>query len=290
MSAALVIAALAVSACGNGGAPLPSATPQRPELTVIAVGQDFGAGLNRLPLAVLMADGAGVIDRAANLEVTYSLATGGAQRKVDRLVWWAWPVLGGVYVGFAEFDVAGIWELKVTLTEGGRRLSGSAFVEVRQKPAAPAVGDAAPAVATKTGATPEELRLITSASQPDPDLYRVSLSDAVRSGKPTVVTFSTPAFCQTQTCGPQVEVVGRLQDRYGDRANFIHVEVYDNPAEILEKGDLSIARLAPAIAEWKLESEPWTFLIDASGRIFAKFEAFTTEEELDEAVQALLGA
>ena len=152
----------------------------------------------------------------------------------------------------------------------------------------PGVGDSAPTVATKTGSTPEELRQITSDPDPDPDLYRTSLGDAVQSGKPVVVTFSTPAFCATQTCGPQVEVLGRLQDRYGDRAHFIHVEIWDNPREMLDKGDPSVGKLSPAVEAWKLPSEPWTFLVDSSGRIFARFEAFTTEAELAEAINALL--
>ncbi len=97
-----------------------------------------------------------------------------------------------------------------------------------------------------------------------------------------MVTFATPAFCTSATCGPQVDVVKALKETYKGRVNFIHVEIYDNPQEMRE--DLQKARLSPVIDEWGLPSEPWTFLVDAEGRVAAKFEAFTSAEELEEAL------
>jgi hypothetical protein len=291
--AVLALAAIN-TACGGGGlAPATSQTKgsgvvQDPDLSVISVGRDFGVGVARLPLAILRRDQTSVNDRAGDLNVAYGVVNSGRLKRLAGLTWRAWPVLNGVYVGFPEFDAAGIWEIKVTLYESGRELRGSTFVEVKNRPVSPAIGDTAPASVTKTASTTDEMRSVTSAREPDPDLYRLSLSESLRSGRPTVVTFSTPAFCTTQTCGPQVEVLSKLQDRYGGRANFIHVEIYDNQREMLEKGDISIGRIAPAVNEWKLETEPWTFLIGKDGRIFARFEAFTTEAELDEAVQLLL--
>lgn len=300
--AVVVAAAIAMllAACGGGpGAATPPATsapsvgkqlPPRPELAVFAVGQDFAVGRNRLPIAVLLQDGASVNDRAADLEVSYALKSGVDSRRLGAVVWRAWPASRGVYVGFPEFDRAGIWEFRVTLNESGRMLRGAAAVNVKELPSAPAIGDAAPGVATKTASSPAELRQITSDSDPDPDLYRISLDQAVTSGRPVVATFSTPSFCATQTCGPQLDVISGLQDRYGDRAHFVHVEIWDNPREMLDSGNPAVGRLSPAVGAWKLESEPWTFLIGADGRIFARFEAFTTEAELEEAVKALLAA
>ena len=94
-----------------------------------------------------------------------------------------------------------------------------------------------------------------------------------------LVTFSTPAFCTTATCGPQLDVVRGLKRRYADRLNFTHVEIYDNPLEMRE--DFSSGRLSPAVEEWNLPSEPWTFIVDGEGLVYAKFEGFTTAEELE---------
>ncbi len=292
----ILTAAVAASACGADGAQTAATPtlvgkqlPPQPGLTVIAVGRDFGVGTNRLPLAILKADGASINDRAADIEITY----GPLDRKQEPLstaTWRAWPVLNGVYVIHPTFFSAGLWEFRVTLKDGASLLQGSATVQVGAKPAAPAPGDAAPPVNTKTGSTPAELRLITSAADPDPDLYRLSLADALASGMPTVVSFSTPAFCSTQTCGPQTEVISKLQDVYGQRAHFIHAEIWDNPREMLDTGNPGVGRVSPAVTAWKLPSEPWTFLIGSDGKVFSRFEAFATEAELDEAVRELLAA
>jgi hypothetical protein len=100
------------------------------------------------------------------------------------------------------------------------------------------------------------------------------------------VLFATPAYCQTATCGPQIEVVKELKDRLEDRMNFVHVEIYDNPDEI--QGDLSRGIVSPTVKEWNLPSEPWTFIVDSGGLVHAKFEAFTTQEELEEAILEVL--
>ena len=114
----------------------------------------------------------------------------------------------------------------------------------------------------------------------------MTIDEAVASGKPLVVVFGTPAFCETFTCGPQVEVISGLRERYKDRVNFIHVEIFDDPHEI--QGDPDSARAVPAVLEWGLTSEPWTFIVDRNGRAAAKFEAFSTAEEIEEELQKVL--
>jgi len=131
-----------------------------------------------------------------------------------------------------------------------------------------------------------DLSELTTSPTPDPALYELSISDAIGGRQTTVVTFATPAFCQTTTCGPQVEVLSSLRLRHTESA-FIHVEVYDNPDEI--DGDLSNARISPLMDEWGLLTEPFTFIIDAAGQIAAKFEGYVTEDELEAALSRLPG-
>jgi hypothetical protein len=68
--------------------------------------------------------------------------------------------------------------------------------------------------------------------------------------------------------------------------SFVHVDIYDNPHEI--KGDLSRGVVSPSVKEWGLSSEPWIFIIDDLGLVSAKFEAFTTREELEHAIRNVL--
>ena len=83
-----------------------------------------------------------------------------------------------------------------------------------------------------------------------------------------------------------LEELSELKDRYEGRANFIHVEIFDNPHEI--QGDLSAAKTVPAAEEWGLPTEPWTFIVDQQGRVASKFEAFTTVAEIEEALAEVL--
>jgi hypothetical protein len=97
---------------------------------------------------------------------------------------------------------------------------------------------------------------------------------------------ASPAFCINAVCGPQVEVLSELEDKYKGRANFIHVDIYDNPQEI--QGDLNRGRLSPPVVEWRLPSTEWSFVIDASGIITARFESFATLQEVEDALKPAL--
>ena len=115
------------------------------------------------------------------------------------------------------------------------------------------------------------------------DLLRNSCFDAaVATGNPTVISFSTPAYCQSATCGPQTEVLSKLDDKYKGLANFIHVEIFDNPEEMLAAGDPSLGIESPVIHEWEFHTEPWTFVVDVNGIVVGRFEAFVTLEEIEE--------
>ncbi len=129
---------------------------------------------------------------------------------------------------------------------------------------------------------------ISSDPNPRPEFYEVSLDEAIGSGQPVAVTFSTPAFCQTKACGPQLDTLSGLMAEYADRCHFVHVEIWDNPREMLEEGDLGLGVLSPVVSDWNLPTEPWTFLIDAEGNVFARFEAFATRDELASAMEAML--
>ena len=101
-----------------------------------------------------------------------------------------------------------------------------------------------------------------------------------------MVVFSTPAFCVSATCGPQLEIVSQVKERHKDKANFIHVEVFEDP-HLIEEGRLS-ATPVPAMEEWGLLTEPWIFVIDGDGRVRAKFEQFTPAEEIEAALREVL--
>jgi len=246
---------------------------------------DLGVGTNRI--GVLLTSPRGFV-KASMVEFTsWYVADGPAQgpAATARAEFHQWPytVSRGLYVAELDFDRPGLWriEAEVPSDGGGVEIVRVEF-EVRPEPLAPAVGDKAPASVTMTAADVGRLSQLTTGSLQDPDLYRISLADAVASGLPTVVVFASPAFCITEVCGPQVEVLQELKNKYKGRANFVHVDFYSNPEEI--QGDLGNAVVSPAVVEWRLPSIEWTFVIDANGVITGRFEAFATVEELDAAL------
>jgi hypothetical protein len=204
-----------------------------------------------------------------------------------------WPAgEQGVFSARLKFDTASdttdaYWGLEVTTTRAdGKPVVAQGPFEVKQAPSTPAIGAPAPRSVTLTSKDAPDLSAITTANPPDPDLYRLSIHEALNTGKPLVVTFATPAFCVSATCGPQVEVISAIKERHRDRANFIHVEVFANPKDI--QGGRPAGGYVPAVAEWGLPTEPWNFVIDKEGRVRAKFEQFTTEEEIEAALAEVL--
>jgi hypothetical protein len=107
------------------------------------------------------------------------------------------------------------------------------------------------------------------------DLLQTDLAD-VLGKRPVVITFATPLLCQSRVCGPVVDIVEQVKAGAPKNVAFIHQEIYkDNQ---INKGVRS------QVAAWRLASEPWTFVIDKSGRISTRFEGAFSAGELQRAV------
>src|SRR3546814_15694577 len=84
-----------------------------------------------------------------------------------------------------------------------------------------------------------------------------------------MVVVSTPVFCVSRFCGPITDSVQELAATYGDRANFVHIEVWR---------DFEQNKLNRGAAEWHYPdeeanpSEPWVFLIDGEGTIAKRWD------------------
>jgi hypothetical protein len=190
----------------------------------------------------------------------------------------------GLYVAYATFDQAGAWGVEAQMTEAGGPTETNRFrVEVLAKPTTPALGSTAIPSKNLTAKDMPDLKQLTSDLQPDPELYQLTIADALAAKKPFLVAFSTPGFCQTAVCSPNIKVIKQLKDKLKGQINFIHVEVYPYPfGESAQQG-----KHVPAMEEWKLRTEPWTFLVDAQGTIQAKYEGGLTFAELEPALQQL---
>jgi hypothetical protein len=298
----VVMVALAFGAGGCGGSSeiAPAATetfdavtPQAgeqqapPPLRMVPVTSDLAVGPNRFAFAVFDEDREPV--RVAKIDVTYLPLSGDDREELTaEAVFRKWPTgHAGVYSVQVEFDRAGPWGMLGRFVDDeGNTVLAQTGITVQERSASPAIGQAVPPSMNRTLDRVTEVSKLTSSLSPDRDLYRLTIADAIASGMPTVVTFSTPAFCSTATCGPQVDIVSKLKSRHASRANFIHVEVYDNPDEMLT--NVSNGRLSPVMDEWGLKTEPVTFVLGADGIVAGKFEGFVNEEELESALSEVL--
>jgi len=55
------------------------------------------------------------------------------------------------------------------------------------------------------------------------------------------------------------------------------------------KPDPAKKQIAQAVVDWRLQTEPWIFLIDSKGIIQSRFEGPTATDEVKAAIDQLLG-
>ena len=183
----------------------------------------------------------------------------------------------GVYIAQAQFTQAGKWAVEASFsTTDGRTGKVNAPFDVLSQPITPAVGQPAPRTRNPTARDVSDLSLIDSAFMPNPALHQESVADAIAAGRPALVAFVTPGYCESRMCGPEYEIVQKLLPSFGDKAAMIDIEVYKDPANHV---------YADAVKEWGLQSEPYIFVINRSGIITAKFEGPTSLAEMEEALR-----
>jgi hypothetical protein len=194
----------------------------------------------------------------------------------------------GVYVVPEHtFGRPGLYEVEVTARIDGEARSGTGAFEVLPEPLVPLPGDPAPRSENPlidAPGVPEEAVDSRAATTgiPDPELHRVTIAEAIEAGRPALVVFATPVYCVSRFCGPVTDMVQGLAADYGDRAEFIHVEIWrDFEQNIVNE----------AAAEWLLREgdlqEPWVFLIGADGRIVARWDNVATRREIEPLLRAL---
>ena len=246
---------------------------------------DIGVGENRIGFVLTSPSGLTRSPAATVSSVYFPAADAeGEDRQTALAVFRPWPYgTRGLYTTTLTFDEPGRWRIDISvLGSDGAPLQAQLSFDVLPATSAPSVGSPAIRSHNKTLEDVDGIEDLTTGSMYDPDLYQTTIADAVTSGLPTVVVMASPAFCTNAVCGPQVEVLSELAAKYKGRANFIHVDIYDNPQEI--QGDLNNGRLTQTVVEWKLPSTEWSFVIDANGIITARFESFATMKEVEDAL------
>ena len=181
-----------------------------------------------------------------------------------------------VYSADVELDKPGEWAVLIATQSGGQMTATPAGVKV-------AKSSVLRRSATRhRWSTPTPSRAPAATSKkidtrlPPSDMHG-NFRDVVGK-KPVALLFATPQLCQSRVCGPVVDIAAQLKEKYGDQMEFIHQEVYvDNE---VDKG------LRPPLQKYKLQTEPWLFVVGADGLVKARLEGSFGLDAFERAVQA----
>ena len=202
----------------------------------------------------------------------------------------AWGIVGqrGFYIATPALTRAGTWGVAIVATDAAGKQTGARLqFSVAGSGTTPAIGAAAPSVKTPTLAdVGGDVKKISSDPNPDPSLYGESVDQALAAREPFVLAFATPAFCQSAECGPTLDMVKTAVKANPIRA--INVEPYEltwtNGRLQLVLQDGGFVPVAATNA-YGIPTEPWIFVIGASGHVVASFEAVVAPEELAAAIK-----
>lgn len=185
----------------------------------------------------------------------------------------------GLYVAQIVFPRPGVWGVEIVLREDGRTETALTSVTVLNQAATPTLGSAAPRSRNLVARDVKDLRQLTTSAEPDARLYQTRIADAIAQGKPQVIVFATPQFCTSRMCGPVLDIVRSLLPAYGKQFAFLHQEIWQ---------DFAAKKAFPTVDEWRLDTEPWVFVLDGAGIVRAKFEGLMTGQELQDALRGVL--
>lgn len=261
------------------------------KLVIAPAASSFAVGENRYPFGVFTRSNEQVEDAAVAVYFAKSekaLAIGPLPAHMETLeVKPAYRAAGedpdqakNVYVvPRVDFDKKGPWTA-IAMIEGEGGLEASRIpTPVVGENSVPEVGEKAPLIHTPTAADVGGDLSKIDTRIPHDQMHEVDYAD-VFGKQPIVLVFATPALCQSRVCGPVVDVAQQVADQYKGKADFIHMEVY-NDNEI-SKG------IRPQLQAFHLETEPWTFLIDRHGIIRDRIEGAYGVAELEQAMRTIL--
>jgi hypothetical protein len=295
--------AASTSGAGSGTTPRAGAAGA---VTAQVASSEIVLGPNRFVLGLLDSSGAPIPDASAHLTF-YDLSTGQAVTKGEadavfrapsreaglaetisvtlpngqKRVQTNAPSDVGVYDAQFNFDKVGNWGVQSQgkLKDGTPYSARAGFV-VKEKGETPAIGSPAPPSHNLTVKDVTDLSQIDTSVNPSPDMHTESIADGLATGRPLLILFASPGYCTSRFCGPELELARKLEPQFKGKVDFIHVEIYKDPAQRIP---------VDAVSEWRLPSEPWFFIVDAKGIVRAKFEGPTGIQELADAINAVAG-
>ena len=317
---ALLAVCLLIAGCGGSGssdenAPPPARAKDFPAATgqtlqrllanlgggpVLAPsGAEFRTGKHRFGFALFRRDRSQITDASV---AVYVAPAGGGKAKGPYLARYESLQVGpqfqsrqtatdpnaakSIYSTEIPFDKPGRWDVLGIARQGGKLVAATLpqagiVVKDESNDPIPAVGQKPPRIHTPTVTDVGGNVASIDTRLPPSSMHDVDFAD-VLGKKPVVLLFATPQLCQSRVCGPVVDVAEQVKAKpESSDVAFIHMEVFrDNR---IDKG------IRPQLAAFHLQSEPWLFVFDRSGRVSTRIEGAFSERELDDAIAKAKG-
>ena len=236
--------------------------------------EDLQIGTNRFSVA--FADTNGLINQES-LEVSFN-GEGGYPKFSKELIFIRFPdyydtgLNNGLYTEIIDFEKSGKW--RISLGDG----DVSFFVENVSNSLS--VGDRAPKSNNLT-INETSIENLSTGTPLNNSFYQNKVNQLLDANKLFVVAFMSPAFCIDPTCGPQIDTLYELSNKY-ESLPIIHIETYLNPVEL--KNDFNKKKINPIIEEWGVDEGQWLYVVAKSGMIIAKFQGYASLEQIEEFV------
>lgn len=141
----------------------------------------------------------------------------------------------------------------------------------------PLIGDALPPFDTPTTDNARGVDPICTRASEFCPFHSITLTEALKTGKPVVYLIGTPAYCTTGTCAPGLDALIEVSQTLGNTAVFVHADVY---------ADKSANKIAPAVQEYKLSYEPVLYVTDSNGNIVDRIDAVFDVKEIRDVLAA----
>jgi hypothetical protein len=315
LSGVMLLAALAVASCGSGSsttsaptqsaaaptaAKFPVVNAQRFKALAQAIGpkapilalteQDFRPGVNRFgfglfdasrkqvtgaPVAIYLQSQSGgkvygpYVAHEESLAVKPPFLSDTVRKDPDAAKF--------VYATSVRFPKAGKYNALGAVEINGKLEPTGVGLKVSAHDSVPGVGQKPPMISTPTVQSVHGNIASIDTRTPHDDMHDVNFRDVVGK-KPVVILFATPLLCQSRVCGPVTDIAEEVKhtDPAAKGVAFIHMEIYN-------KNNANDG-YRPQLAAFHLQTEPWAFVLDRSGRISTRFEGAFSAAELKAAV------
>jgi hypothetical protein len=294
---AVLLVLVAVIAGCSAASSSPSASVfvigSAPDITPLVVNQEFGVGKNHFVLTLVDASNKQIARPDISVKVGFA-GPGASTPTTSTDTQFTWTISGekGYYVTDVNFPTAGDWAATVRATpQGGQAQTAVIQFSVKEKSSAVAIWQKAPDTKTPTlSDVGGDVKQISTDPKADPRFYQISVDQALAHHKAFVLVFATPAFCTSAQCGPTLDRVKAIATKF-PTMTFINVEPYklkfaDGQLQPVLDANKQL-QATDATNAWGILTEPWTFVVDKSGKVSASFELIFSDDELTAAINAV---